>query len=75
VHRIGEYLFLSDERLRKFVDELRELGSDFSVQEAKKKLGLTRKYLIPLLEYMDFLGLTIREGDKRRWRDAKGHRP
>ena len=75
VHRIGDYLFLSDEWLDKLVRELRELGGEFSVQEAKKKLGLTRKYLIPLLEYMDFLGLTTREGEKRRWRDAEGHRP
>ena len=75
VHRIGDYLFLSDEWLDKLVRELRELGGEFSVQEAKKKLGLTRKYLIPLLEYMDFLGLTTREGEKRRWRDAEGRRP
>jgi selenocysteine-specific elongation factor len=39
----------------------------FSVQQAKEKLGLTRKYLIPLLEYMDLKGLTKREGILRKF--------
>jgi len=75
VHNVGAYLYLSDENLNKFVAELRELGDEFSVQEAKAKLGLTRKYLIPLLEYLDFLGLTVRDGERRRWKSVKGHRP
>jgi len=54
--------------LKKHIDELRDLGDTFNVQEAKEKLGLTRKYLIPLLEYLDFLGLTVRDGNKRKWR-------
>ncbi|AAC07099.1 selenocysteine-specific translation elongation factor [Aquifex aeolicus] len=67
-HRIGEYLIISDELLKKYINELKELGKTFNVQQAKNKLGLTRKYLIPLLEYLDYLGLTVREGNERRWK-------
>lgn len=34
--------------------------------ELREVLGLSRKYLIPLLEWMDGQGLTSREGDARR---------
>ncbi|WP_457600342.1 selenocysteine-specific translation elongation factor [Hydrogenivirga sp.] len=68
VHRIGEFLIISDELLRDYESKLRELGRRFSVQEAKEALGLTRKYVIPLLEYLDTLGLTEREGNHRVWR-------
>ncbi len=68
IHRIGDYLIISEELLKKYVDELKDLGDSFDVQSAKKALGLTRKYLIPLLEYLDFLGYTVREGNRRRWR-------
>lgn len=68
VHRIGEYLIISDELLNRYIGELKEIGDTFNVQEAKERLGLTRKYLIPLLEYLDYLGFTVREGNERRWR-------
>ena len=68
VHRLGEFLIISDELLREYIKQLRELGESFTVQEAKGKLGLTRKYLIPLLEYLDYLGLTERRENERIWR-------
>ncbi len=68
VHRLGEFLIISDELLREYIKQLRELGESFTVQEAKGKLGLTRKYLIPLLEYLDYLGLTERKENERIWR-------
>ncbi len=68
VHRIGDSLLISDEFLKECVRKLRSLGETFSVQEAKHTLGLTRKYLIPLLEHLDFLNLTVREGSRRRWK-------
>ncbi|MDQ7038159.1 MAG: selenocysteine-specific translation elongation factor [Aquificota bacterium] len=68
VHRIGDYLLLSDGLLKDMVKKLKSLGSSFTVQDAKACLGLTRKYLIPFLEYLDYLGLTSREGNIRRWR-------
>ncbi len=44
-----------------FLKRHQEMGpSDF-----KTELNLSRKYLIPLLEYLDQIKLTIRKGDKR----------
>ena len=68
VHRIGEFLIISDDLLKDYTRRLRSLGETFDVQAAKRTLGLSRKYLIPLLEYLDHLGLTVREGNLRRWR-------
>ena len=71
VHRIGSSFFLSDVRLQELVKSLKELGEEFSIREAKEKLKLSRKYIVPLLEYLDYLGLTVRRGEKRRWRSNK----
>ena len=68
VHRLGEFLMISEELLRHYEEKLRTLGESFSVQEAKKATDLTRKFLIPLLEHLDFLGITERKGDRRVWR-------
>jgi selenocysteine-specific elongation factor len=38
----------------------------------KNVLGLSRKYMIPLLEYLDTIKLTIRSGDKRVLRSGGG---
>jgi len=43
---------------------LTELGSA-TPAELRDRLGLTRKYLIPLLEWADRRGVTRREGDAR----------
>jgi selenocysteine-specific elongation factor len=43
---------------------LRELGSA-TPADLRDRLGLTRKYLIPLLEWADRRGITRREGDAR----------
>jgi selenocysteine-specific elongation factor len=49
------------ERATAFLRRHQEMGpSDF-----KSELNLSRKYLIPLLEYLDQIKLTIRKGDKR----------
>ncbi len=42
--------------------------------QVRTALGLTRKYLIPLLEWMDAQGLTVRVGDARRLGPA-AHQP
>jgi selenocysteine-specific elongation factor len=38
----------------------------------RERTGLTRKHLIPLLEWADRSGLTVREGDARRLREPTG---
>ena len=67
VHSLGEHLYISDTLLRQIITELRSLGDTFEVQDAKQLTGLSRKYLIPLLEYIDRLGYTKREGNIRRF--------
>ncbi len=72
VHRIGSNMLVSDERLREYISLLREIGESFSLQEAKGKLGLSRRKLIALLEYLDGAGYTLRRGERRLWRKVIG---
>ncbi len=64
--RLPSGLFLS----RKALDDLegQVLGSDwetFGVPEFKDRFGLSRKWAIPLLEYLDVKGVTKRKGNER----------
>ncbi len=38
----------------------------FTTGEARASLNTSRKYIVPLLEYFDETGLTVRQGDMRR---------
>lgn len=49
---------------RRVANRLRDAGP-FSVAEFRDMVGTTRKYAIPLLEYLDQIGFTRREGDVR----------
>ena len=56
---------ISIEELKKTVREHLSLKKEMSPTDLKAVLGLSRKYMIPLLEYLDEIKLTIRVGDKR----------
>ena len=43
-------------------------GGEVTVGRLREALGLSRKFLIPLLEWSDRQGLTVRSGDTRRLR-------
>jgi selenocysteine-specific elongation factor len=43
----------------------RKTGDRFSIPEAKERTGLSRKYMLPLLNRMEKDGLLRREGDVR----------
>lgn len=59
---------LSIEAINKAANLLKsKTGEEFAVKDAKDILGLSRKYLIPLLELFDALNLTKRVEDKRKW--------
>jgi len=60
--------YLSAEALEGFVRLLREVGSagEITPGTVRDRSGLSRKYLIPLLEWADRAGITRREGDSRR---------
>jgi selenocysteine-specific elongation factor len=54
--------------LERFVATLTDLGSEADITPGalRDRLGISRKYLIPLLEWADGKGITVRVGDGRR---------
>jgi selenocysteine-specific elongation factor len=71
--RIREGLYFHTEPLQAAVERvltfLREHRA-ITPQEIKDLLGISRKYAIPLLEWLDAQRLTVRVGDKRVLRDG-----
>ncbi|HEV3119859.1 MAG TPA: selenocysteine-specific translation elongation factor [Gemmataceae bacterium] len=51
--------------MRRMIGERLAPGAGLTVAEIRDLLGTTRKYAIPLCEYLDRTGLTRREGDLR----------
>ncbi|HET7631177.1 MAG TPA: selenocysteine-specific translation elongation factor [Gemmatimonadaceae bacterium] len=45
-----------------------DAGSDITPAQVRELLGTSRKYVIPLLEYLDRVGITLRRGEGRTWR-------
>ncbi len=66
---IGEDIYLhatAEEDMRKRISErLAAGGPGITVAEIRDLLGTTRKYAVPLCEYLDRAGVTRREGDLR----------
>ena len=60
--------FFSRAALDGFRDRVLETGraGTITLQALRDATGLSRKFLIPLLEWSDRSGLTIRDGDVRR---------
>ena len=56
--------------LDRFAQTLADLGRETDIVPAavRERLGISRKFLIPLLEWADGKGLTVRVGDVRRLR-------
>jgi selenocysteine-specific elongation factor len=56
--------------LERFAETLADLGREADIVPAavRERLGISRKFLIPLLEWADGKGLTVRVGDVRRLR-------
>jgi selenocysteine-specific elongation factor len=75
--RMGKDRYYDWERLesavRSVLLEVRKRG-EVTPSEIRVALGLTRKHLIPILEWMDAQGLTVRVGDARRLGPA-AHQP
>jgi selenocysteine-specific elongation factor len=62
--------YYAREALDRFTGVLNDLGEKGPIVPAtvRDRLGISRKYLIPLLEWADVRGITVREGDGRRLR-------
>ena len=60
--------YYSRQALDRFTQALQDMGQAGPIVPAavRDRLGVTRKYLIPLLEWADGRGITVREGEGRR---------
>jgi len=68
VYKCGsEFIFEKSiwEEIVNFIKELLNEKNEIAISDLKNKFGLSRKYLIPILEESDRIGLTVRSGDKR----------
>jgi selenocysteine-specific elongation factor len=55
----------ADAEMRRLVSERLQGGGGLTVAEIRDLLGTTRKYAVPLCEYLDRAGVTRRDGDLR----------
>jgi selenocysteine-specific elongation factor len=55
----------ADAEMRRLVKERLASGAGLTVAEIRDLLGTTRKFAVPLCEYLDRVGVTRREGDLR----------
>ncbi len=68
ITRISEQLYLATETLRNVQQQLTSFMSakeGKTMADIRDALGTTRKYAVPLCEYLDRTGFTIRNGDLR----------
>jgi selenocysteine-specific elongation factor len=66
--KVNEEIYLhadADAKMRQDVKDKLGEGKGLTVAEIRDMLGTTRKYAVPLCEYLDRIGLTRREGDLR----------
>src|SRR5262249_25957872 len=67
--RVSDAIFLhadaAEEMRRRVRQKLAESGPGLTVAEIRDLLGTTRKYAVPLCEYLDRTGITQRLGDLR----------
>ena len=73
--RVKEELFFDRTALEELEGRLRDHfveNKEMSTQDFKEMTGLSRKFLIPLAEYYDRTGVTIRVGEVRRLREKLG---
>ncbi len=69
---VGLYLDAEVEAdMRRRVEVRLADGSAITVADLRDLLGITRKFAVPLAEYLDRIGLTLREGDRRRLARAR----
>lgn len=67
VVRVADGIFYVPSGLEKVKEKVRELGAKgpFTAAEFRDAAGTSRKYAIPVLEYLDTVRFTVRTGDRR----------
>ncbi|OIJ19005.1 selenocysteine-specific translation elongation factor [Anaerobacillus alkalidiazotrophicus] len=69
---LDEKHMVSSTQLISAITKLRKNTKDeFELQDAKEVLKLSRKYLVPFMELLDTLKLTVRNETKRQWQKAE----
>jgi selenocysteine-specific elongation factor len=63
VFRTSDYQHMLEE-IKAFIDEKGQMG----VADARDLFDSSRKYMLALMEYLDSVGITVREGDVRKLR-------
>lgn len=74
LERRGSLVLIADdlaylpEQLSALMEVVRSMAGPFTVSEFREAAGVSRKYAVPLLEWADRQGITVRMGDRRRLR-------
>lgn len=67
--KIQEGVYYDTEVFNLIIDKIKhwfDKNNDLDINNIKEILGISRKYAIPLLEYLDSIHVTFRVGNKRR---------
>ena len=72
--RVGEALYRGSqiEQIHRMVESFIDGNGRMTMAEFRDLLGTSRKYAVPLLEWFDGRGITVRSGDYRMLRTRKG---
>ena len=62
---IKDGLLFSREMRGKLIDVLASMEGDITVGSLRDRIGVSRKYTLAMLEFLDSQGLTKRDGDRR----------
>jgi selenocysteine-specific elongation factor len=66
--RVSPNLVYLPAQVEELTETMAGLGEEFTVADFRDAAGLSRKYAVPILEWSDKEGLTVRRGDLRRLR-------
>ncbi|WP_099158275.1 selenocysteine-specific translation elongation factor [Virgibacillus ndiopensis] len=67
-YRLTDDFLIHKRSLDKAIEQLKSnTETTFTLKDAKEVLGISRKYLIPILELLDQLHLTRRKESERKW--------
>lgn len=67
--RLSEDVLLEGEVYQRTVEQVRQMireQGSITVAEVRDRFGTSRKYALALMEHLDAVGVTVREGDARR---------
>ncbi len=66
-------LAFTSDQVDSIVERVQELADGFTVSEFKDHFGMSRRQAVPMLEWLDKRGVTLRDGDGRIVRNRPGN--